>query len=97
MNNRRKDNKIKALSFFGIKVGAKCPSCGKPVTEENILIDFDFHHLKPTTEKEYSISKLLGRKWNTTIENELRKCAVICVNCHRRFTLGVWDEAEPNA
>jgi hypothetical protein len=95
VNARRRENKIRALSYFGIKVGATCPSCGNIVTEENILIDFEFHHLKPTSEKDCAISKLLSNKWSERIEKELKKCAAICINCHRRFSLRVWDEAEP--
>lgn len=95
VNARRRENKIRALSYFGIKVGASCPSCGKVVTEENILTDFEFHHLKPYSQKKYDISCLLGRKWDKRIEDELRKCAAICHTCHCHFTWKDWDEAEP--
>ena len=60
-----------------------------------MLIDFDFHHLKPYSEKDCAISDLLGNKWSERIEKELKKCAVICADCHRRFSYGVWDETEP--
>jgi hypothetical protein len=56
-----------------------CEYCG-----EDHPACIDFHH---TGEKEISVSNLVTRK-NTSkkrIKNEIRKCKVLCANCHRKL------------
>lgn len=55
-----------------------CKECG----ESNIL-KLDFDHIDPS-EKVYNISEAiqLGRPWSK-IENEIKKCQVLCASCHR--------------
>jgi hypothetical protein len=58
---------------------SKCADCGL-VSEYTEV--YDFHHLDPS-KKDFSIAKLLsGRTW-TKIAEELKKCVMICANCHR--------------
>jgi hypothetical protein len=67
--------KAKCVGYFS----GKCADCGL-VSEYNEV--YDFHHLDPTI-KDWSIAKLLaGRCWAKIIE-ELKKCVMICANCHR--------------
>lgn len=64
--------KYKAIDFLG----GKCEKCG-----ENDIFKLCFHHINDK-EKEYKISQMLGRmKWND-IEKEIRKCKLLCQNCH---------------
>jgi predicted HNH restriction endonuclease len=55
----------------------KCSMCGE--SDHNCL---DFHHIDPN-EKEIKISTAIGRGAKTVV-NELKKCVVVCANCHRK-------------
>lgn len=43
----------------------------------------DFHH-KDKSEKEFTIGKMKKGSLEL-LENEIKKCAVLCANCHREF------------
>ena len=45
----------------------------------------DFHHLR---DKEFNISPRVSWNWEKTKE-EIRKCVVICANCHRKLHAGL--------
>jgi len=73
----RKVTKIRIVESFG----GKCCICGKEYPPEL----FDLHHLDPSKkEKEIQISRIIASpiSWKKTV-NELRKCVLICANCHR--------------
>lgn len=56
----------------------RCEKCGE--TRPEVL---DFHHKDPA-EKDYTI----GRSPVRTVDNlqrEIKKCVVLCANCHREF------------
>ncbi len=56
-----------------------CISCG-----EKDPVVLDFHH-RDAAEKEYNISKAAANGFKITrIDSEIRKCDVLCANCHRR-------------
>ena len=48
----------------------------------------DFHHEDPS-EKEYNIHKLVGNGRFTKAYEEIKKCIVLCANCHR---IHHWEE-----
>jgi hypothetical protein len=54
---------------------ARCP-------EEHIAC-MDFHHIDPS-EKEYEVSKLVSNGMYTKAYKEIKKCIVLCANCHRK-------------
>lgn len=58
-------------------LGGKCTKCGY----NKCIAALDFHHIDPL-QKDKSIKDIILRKWNI-IENELKKCILICSNCHR--------------
>src|SRR5574341_772823 len=68
-----KKKKELAVSFLG----GKCTRCG--VTFPSCC--YDFHHKNPT-EKEYNVSCLFRWDWDK-IEKELKKCILLCSNCHK--------------
>lgn len=68
--------------FLEIKSTLKCVKCG-----ENHLAVLDFHHLNPN-EKEFGISKFFHTP-KEKILNEMKKCIVLCSNCHRKLH---WEE-----
>src|SRR5690606_33960089 len=44
------------------------------------LAALDFHHVNPE-EKEYSFNQLVKKNWNEVV-SELKKCVLLCKNCH---------------
>lgn len=63
--------------IHSIKSQLKCSVCG-----EDRYWCLDFHHTNPS-EKEYNISSLVRDGSRQKIEEELKKCIVLCANCHR--------------
>ena len=71
---KRKRHKAKAIEFMG----GKCADCGFTTEYKEV---FDFHHIDPK-EKEFYPARIMQYAW-TTIEAELKKCVMLCANCHR--------------
>jgi predicted HNH restriction endonuclease len=46
----------------------------------------DFHH--QSNDKKYSISNKLADKTWTALLEEIKKCIVVCANCHRKLHAG---------
>lgn len=63
--------KIKAINYLG----AKCSCCG-----ENNFFKLAFHHIYQN-QKEENVSCLFDKHWST-IEKEIKKCELLCHNCH---------------
>ena len=59
-----------------VKSASSCCNCG-----ESRSACLDFHH-KDRSEKSFELSKS-GGKGITTVKSEIKKCIVICANCHR--------------
>jgi ribosomal protein L30E len=64
--------KIKAIELLG----GKCEQCGE--TRPWVL---NFHHKDPEG-KEFCIKKINNYRWSK-IEKEVKKCSLLCANCHR--------------
>lgn len=61
-------------------LGNRCYICG-----ESNFIKFDFHHINGKIDKEENISKMNSNKRWSIIENELKKCQLLCKNCHKEI------------
>jgi DNA invertase Pin-like site-specific DNA recombinase len=59
-------------------MGGQC-ECG-----ESHIAALDFHHLDPN-EKEFVVAVLLRTNDWDAIEKELKKCKLVCSNCHRKL------------
>jgi transposase-like protein len=59
-------------------LGGKCSRCG-----EAHIATLSFHHLDPS-QKQNEISSLLTRSDWSAIEVEIKKCILLCENCHRK-------------
>lgn len=55
--------------------------------DENEPICLEFHHTEPN-EKEFMISAHTHRSWSF-IEKELKKCVIVCSNCHKKIHAGL--------
>jgi hypothetical protein len=77
----RKRFKQKLIDSFG----GKCGICGYCKCNETL----GFHHLDSTT-KEFGLGGAMAnpRKWETIVP-ELRKCVLLCSNCHSEIHAGV--------
>lgn len=65
-----------------ILCGSKCSCCGFPFDGECTCI-FDFHHRNPE-DKLFNINNCsLGRHGKKKILEEIKKCDLLCANCHR--------------
>ena len=71
---KKKENWKKIGEYFG---GRRCMVCG---IESEAPI-FELHH-HDQSGKETGISKILHHSWEK-VEKELRKCILVCSNCHR--------------
>lgn len=72
---RWKDRKRKVVELMG----GKCCKCNY---DKNLSV-FELHHLDPS-QKEYDWNKLRQLQWETIIA-ELKKCILVCANCHREI------------
>lgn len=61
--------------------------CGCCLCDESEFCCLDFHHVR---DKERPISKLVkgGWAWKSILE-EMRKCIIVCSNCHRKIHAGI--------
>lgn len=80
-------------SLLNYLIGKQCADCGN-----KDQITFEFDHTK--NNKTYSISKLVGNgaDWDKILR-EIKKCDLVCANCHRRRTArrGQWYRYVPVA
>ena len=73
-----KTNRIKRQNkWLEWKSTLKCSVCG-----ENHPSCLEFHHIDPT-KKSYTIRDIKYSK--IKLDVELKKCIVLCTNCHRKF------------
>lgn len=83
--NRVKEVKIKMIEHMG----GECTRCSLKLIDTHYAV-FDFHHKDPK-EKDEVFKGLKMKKWET-IEKELKKCVLVCSNCHRLIhaEMGGW-------
>lgn len=88
MKRWRKEFKKRMVESFG----GKCCICNNEYLPEV----FDFHHLDPS-EKEFQLSKVMGspKSWKKIVA-ELRKCVMVCSNCHRVIHYSDDEITNPN-
>lgn len=81
VKNWRKNTKLKIVK----SMGGCCQICGYFKCPESL----DLHHLDPL-EKELSIGQVIAnpKAWETKIVPELKKCILLCSNCHREYHAG---------
>lgn len=79
---RWKDRKVKIVELLG----GQCERCGY---DKNYAA-LDLHHINPD-DKEYLLRDVIRRPWNVVIA-EIRKCELICKNCHSEHHHPQWNK-----
>jgi len=77
----RKIRRAKGLLRFKQEAGGKCQICGY----NKCLAALHFHHKNPS-EKKYSISQCIDYISTKTVREEVKKCILVCANCHAEIT-----------
>jgi len=73
VRKRRRKVRVKAIEYLG----GKCDKCGY----DKCIDALEFHH--QIGKKDFGISsKGYTRSWNR-VKQELKKCVLLCANCHR--------------
>lgn len=70
--NKRKEEMVYVM-------GDCCQICGY----NKCIKALEFHHIDPK-EKDFSFNKAESKSWTITCE-ELKKCILVCANCHREI------------
>lgn len=73
-----------------IAMGGKCCVCGYNKCNKSLAL----HHINPS-EKEFSLGAIRACpvKWETIVQ-ELKKCILVCHNCHGEIHAGVLEIAD---
>lgn len=77
------------LNVIRLTRGGKCEKCGY----DRYLGALDFHHLDPS-EKDFTVGDRDFRL-DQCVE-EIKKCVMLCANCHREVHAGLWNVEELN-
>lgn len=73
--------KEKKTEIQDLKLGLKCAKCGYDKCGAALV----FHHVDPT-EKDETIARMLSNNYKLDIIwEEIKKCIVLCANCHHEF------------
>lgn len=76
--NSTKDRMVKAM-------GSKCQCCGYNTCNSSLA----FHHIDPTKKDlSFADTRANPQKWIAIVE-ELRKCILVCNNCHGEIHAGI--------
>lgn len=76
MSCNTKIRRIRAKMAAVKLLGGKCQECGF----SGHLAAFEFHHI--SGKKEFAIGNVSNKSW-PVIRRELKKCKLLCSNCHR--------------
>ncbi len=68
----------KLEEFRNLKSKLKCNRC-----EENHIACLEFHHLDPNT-KDGNVGELARSLSTKRLLEEIKKCEILCANCHRK-------------
>lgn len=75
---RQKRTRNERKEYFIEQLGAKCSICGYDKSKYSL----SFHHRE---NKKYTISSMLHNNKIETCQNEIDKCILVCINCHREI------------
>lgn len=89
---RKTDHKMKVKQALILSVGkeAKCELCAY----NGCMAALDFHHVE-RDDKEMTLSDIQSLKFTQGQLDEMKKCQVLCVNCHREVHWTLQTELYP--
>lgn len=76
----KRQKKRKNFLYQSLKSDLFCSVCGY----DKCIEALEFHHIDPT-QKDYYISYLVEKGSVNKLKEELKKCIVLCSNCHREL------------
>lgn len=76
----KKQKKSLKHKYVGFKSQLKCSKC-----DENHIACLEFHHLNPEEKYDNLSNMFLHGASKEKIEKELKKCIILCSNCHRKL------------
>jgi hypothetical protein len=79
-------NRQKKMALVEEFKSSGCSVCGYNKCSQAL----DLHHLDPSTKQE-TVANLIYRGGIKRVESELKKCVVLCANCHREHHAGLLD------
>ncbi len=79
IERKRKWVRIQRDKYEAYKTTISCQICG-----ENHLACLDFHH-KTKNDKKLRISRQIGWMSFEKVLEEIKRCDVLCANCHRKL------------
>lgn len=77
---RCRKRRMQLKNEFRTRLGNKCLLCGYNKCQDAL----DFHHLDPSTKK-FTLSSNYSVVSRKELEEEFKKCILICSNCHREL------------
>lgn len=82
----QKESRVKRQKIVNNYKKGGCVVCGYNKCSEAL----DLHHLDGSTKTE-TVANLVFSRGIEALEEELKKCVVLCANCHREHHAGVLD------
>ena len=76
--------KLRAMLFLG----NACRFCGLKYNGKNAPV-FEFHHHNPAN-KDFGVTRMFGNGTWEKVLRELKKCYLVCANCHNQHHGGEW-------
>ena len=78
------ERRLHTKKIMVLSMGGKCSCCGY----SKCIQALEFHHINPD-EKDFHFNSVVINKNNwETIVKELKKCVMLCANCHREVHSG---------
>lgn len=80
-NYMKKQYQQKKIEIQDLKAELRCAKCGY----NKCGAALDFHHINPE-DKDDTVARMLSNNYSLErVQNEIKKCVVLCANCHREF------------
>lgn len=77
----KKQYQQKKIKIQDLKIDLKCQKCGY----DRCGASLEFHHLNPE-EKDKQIARMISNNYSLDkVREEIKKCIVLCSNCHHEF------------
>jgi predicted HNH restriction endonuclease len=76
-SEKYRDRRVKKI----IQFGGVCEFCGLEYSGKNAAA-FHFHHIDASTKGKRSLASLFISGSEPTLNDELKKCILLCSNCH---------------